>query len=65
MITLAALGRMHRGRDQPRAEFRRTMTVVLAFEMKKKRMELRDTEKIRGLHDLEMDYEGGGKVVKN
>lgn len=56
---------MHRGRDQPRAEFRRTMTVVLAFEMKKKRMELRDTEKIRGLHDLEMDYEGGCKVVKN
>lgn len=56
---------MHRGRDQPGAEFRRMMTVVLAFEMKKKRMELRDTEKIRGLHDLEMDYEGGGKVVKN
>lgn len=41
------------------------MAVVLAFEMKKKRMELRDTEKIRGLHDLEMDYEGGCKVVKN
>lgn len=27
----------------------------LAFEMKKRRMESRDTEKISGLHDSEMD----------
>lgn len=38
---------------------------LLAFEMRKKRMELRDTEKVSSLHDIEMDDEGGGGGVKN